>query len=113
MGSAEGIHDIDVAERGVLLCQDLVVLLLALVEAYVLEQHQFTVSDLGSRLEIVLDQPNLPTQLCAKIGSNWRERVLLRVDALFRTSKVRHHHDLGASLQTVLKGRQRGRDARV
>jgi hypothetical protein len=86
VGGAEGVHDVDVAERGVLLGQGLVVLLLALVEAHVLQQHQLAVGDLGGGLQIVLDQPHLAAELGAEIRGDRRQRVLLGVDALFRTA---------------------------
>jgi hypothetical protein len=42
---AEGVHHEDVAERGVLLGQIVLVVLLALVEAHVFQQHQLAVGD--------------------------------------------------------------------
>jgi hypothetical protein len=55
VGGAEGVHDEDVAQGGVLLRRVVDVLLLALVEAAVLQQHDLAGGDLESAVDPVLD----------------------------------------------------------
>jgi hypothetical protein len=81
MGGAEGVHDEDVAERGVLLGKVRVVFAFALVEADVLQQHQLAVGDLGCLLEIITHHPNLAAELRTHGIRDGLERVGLGEDA--------------------------------
>ncbi len=112
MSGAEGIHDEDVAEGSVLLRQLVSVLLLALVEAHVLQQDQFTRLDLDT-VQVILDQRHLTAEGLGQVVGDRLEAVFLTVDALFRTAQVRADQHRSAFLQRQLDGRQRGQDARI
>jgi len=109
---AKGVHHEDIAQRRVLLRQFIGVLLLTLVEAHVLQQHQLARLDLDAA-QVVLDQRHLTTERLAQVVGDRLEAVFLAVDALFRAAQVRADHHRGALLQRQLDGRQRSENARV
>jgi hypothetical protein len=63
VGGAEGVHDEEVAQRGVFLRRGFDVLLLALVEAAVLQQHDFAGGDIESAVDPVAHQAHRLAQL--------------------------------------------------
>ncbi|SST08673.1 Uncharacterised protein [Acinetobacter baumannii] len=109
VGGTEGIHHEHVAQCGVLLRQLVSVLLLALVEAHVLEQHQVARLDLDA-VEVVGQQRHFAAQGLGQVLGHRLQAVLGGELALGRTAQVRADHHRRALLQGQLEGRQGGLD---
>jgi hypothetical protein len=74
VGGAEGVHDKEVAQRGVFLRRRFDVLLLALVEAAVLQQHDFAGGDIESAIDPVAHQAHrLPSLAAMTSATGWSE----------------------------------------
>ena len=113
MRGAEGIVDVDIAELRHLLGQLLAVLLLALVAAAVLEQHDFARVDAETAVDPVLDQLDRLAEQFAHARGDRGERIR-RLELTFgRTAEMRGHHDRCALLERETNARDRGADARV
>jgi hypothetical protein len=113
VSGAEGIHDEQVAQRRVLARRGFHVLLLALVETAVFQQHHFAGRHIESAIDPVPDHAYRLAQLGGHHVSHRLERVFLGINALFRTAEVRGHHHLRAGLEAELDGRHGRRDARI
>jgi hypothetical protein len=113
MRGAEGIHDEQVTQRRVLARRGFEVLLLALVEAAVLQQHDFAGRDFESAVNPVADHAHRLAKLLGHNIGHRLERVFFGEHALLRTTEVRGDHHLGAGLQAVHYGRHRCRDAGI
>ena len=118
MRRAERVVDVDVGERGQLLAEGGVVLLLALVEAQVLEQQHVAVAQRG-RLGLGILAHRVAREhdrLAEKLGKAQRGRAQaerLLVTGARRTSQVAHQDDARAVADELLDRGQRGADARV
>ena len=118
MRGAERVVDVHVAERGQFLAERGVVLLLALVEAQVLQHEHVAVAQRGGlRARVVAhrvgcEHDGLAQELGELLrGGAQRERLL---EALARrAAEVAHEHDARALRDELLDGGQRGADARV
>ena len=86
MRRAERVHHEHVAQRGHLLREIFLVLLLALVEAHVLEQHGGARRAVDAVEPVLLERHGLAEQLGEPRGHR-RERELLVVHALFRAGR--------------------------
>ena len=95
---AEGVVHEDVAQRGQLARQRLVVLLLALVEAAVLQQHHLAGRDLHA-VDPVGHQRHLAAEQLAQALGHRRERIGGLELALGRAAQVRGHHHRRAGVQ--------------
>ena len=118
MRCAERVVDVHVAERGQLLAERRVVLLLALVEAQVLHHEHVAVAQRrGLRLRVGPhrvggEHDGLAEKLGQALGGGaQRERFLEALAG--RSSEVAHEDDARALLHQTLDGGQRGADARV
>src|SRR3569832_1961471 len=109
---AEGIHHEYIAECGVFLGKLVGVFLLALVEAHVLEHHDFTVRDVDA-VEIILHHAHRLAQQLRQMLCDRLDGILLAVHALFWATQMRHHHHARAGLDRALDGRQGRADARI
>ena len=112
MGGAEGVHHEHVAQRRVLLGQLVGVLLFALVETHVFQQHQLARLDLDAA-EIVAHQRHVTAQRFAQVSGDRCQAVLFAEHALFRTAQMRADHHGGALLQCQLDGGQGSNDTRI
>ena len=95
---AEGVHHEDVAERRHLLRELVLVLLLALVEAHVLEQHDLARLARRRRSSQSRSKRTLRPSSSDEPRRDRRERELLGGHALLRAAEVRHQHHAGAGL---------------
>ena len=116
MRGAERVVDVDVAERGHLLRERVVVLLLALVDAAVLEQHHL--SGFQRRLprrvvDPVRDQRDVALEQSPQPFGDRLQRVLGLELSFGRAAEVRRDHHDRARLQRGLDRRHRRADARV
>jgi len=109
---AEGVHDVDVAQGGVLLGQVFVVFLFALVKTDVFEQHHFAIGNFHA-VQVVFDQPHVLAQRFGQVLGDGFHGGSFVVYAFFRAAQVGHQHDFGAGVFGGLDGRQRGADAGV
>jgi prepilin-type processing-associated H-X9-DG protein len=89
------------------------VLLLALVDAAVFQQHDFAFGDIETAIDPILDQAHRLAQLGGHDIGHRLEGDFLGPLAFGRTAQVGGDHDLGASLDGVLDGRHGGGDAGV
>ena len=112
MRGAERVVDEDVAERRHLPRQRRVVLLLALVEAAVLEHDDLARRD-GDAVDPVRSQRHGAAEQLAEARRDRRERVLGLRLALGRPAEVRGDHHRRAGGERHLDARQRGADPRV
>ena len=112
MGGAEGVVDIDVGQRGELAGQRFVVLLLALVQAAVLEQHDLARLHFDA-IDPVGDQRHFAAEQFAQARGDRRQRVFRLERAFGRTTQVRRHHHGGAGFERHPDARHRGADAGV
>ena len=104
---AEGVVHKDVAERGILLRELGIVLLLALVAAAVLEHHDFARGHLDA-VKVVLHETDRSAHQLAHAHGNPRQRILRTAFALGRAAKVAHEKHRGAAVQ----GKAHGGNAR-
>jgi len=109
---AEGVVDVDVGQRGELARERLVVLLLALVEAAVLEQHDLAGLHVDA-VDPVRDQRHLAAQQLAQALRDRRQRILGLELALGRAAQVRGDHHRGTGVERQLDAGHRGADAGV
>ncbi len=112
MRRAERIHHIDIAQRGHFLRQIVRVLLFALVEAHVLEQHDLAGVNVHAVQPVLLQGHRHPQQLRQALGHG-SEREFLRVLALLGTAEMRHHQHARPRRQRRLDGRQRRANPRI
>ena len=112
MRRTERIHDIDVAQRRHFLRQVVRVLLFALVEAHILEEHDLARLNLDSAQPILLERDRHSQQLRQTL-CHGSERELLRELAFFGPSEVRHDEHAGSGRQRRLNRRQRRADSRI
>ena len=113
VGGAEGVHHPDVAQRGHLLGEFFVALLLALVAAAVLQHHDFAGLDLEAAVDPVLDEADgLAEQLGHALGDRC-ERILGLEFAFGGAAEVGGDHYRRALFEGVADARQRGADAGV
>jgi hypothetical protein len=108
----ECVHDVDVAERRHLLRKLVLVLLLAVVEPHVLEQHDLARLARDAAEPFALEAHLLPEQL-GEPDRHRSERELRVVDALLRTPEMRHQHHARARGERCLDSRQRRADPRI
>ena len=118
MGGAERVVDVGVAELGELLAKRRVVLLLALVEAQVLEQEHVPLAKRRRLLLRVLAhrvarERNWLAEKLRQTQGGWAQRELLLEALARRTAEVAHENDARAVADKLLDGRQRRFDARV
>ena len=113
MCGAEGIHHEHVAERGVLLRGIVEVLLLALIDAAVLQHHQFTRGDIEAAVDPILDQAHGLAQAIGNVVGDGLQGILRGPFTFGRTTQMRCHHHLGALLEAMIDGCHRGGDARI
>jgi hypothetical protein len=97
---AERVVDIDLAERRHLPCQRRVVLLLAFVEAAVLEDDDLALADVDAIDPARSDRDGAAEQLAEARGDR-RERVLGLRRAFGRAAEVRGHHHRGAGAERL------------
>ena len=97
MGGPEGVHDIDVAQSGQFGGQFGIVLLFALEEADVLQQHHFTGSGLGG-VEVG-GQLHGTAQQAGKVGSHRRQGELFFHHAFGGTAQMREQDHARALVQ--------------
>ena len=109
---AEGIVHEDVAQRRHLPRQRLVILLLALVDAAVLEQHDLAGLDVDS-VDPVRAQRHVAAEQFTEARSHRRQRILGLEGAFGRPAQVRGHHHRRAGVERHADARHRGADARV
>ena len=112
MSGTKGIVDEYVAQAGVSLAQIGIVLLLALVQAYVFQHNHFT----GSHIQAGLPVGNQAYRLAQQGGQalDHRGQAVFRLGFAFgRTAQVGHQDDAGTGVQAVFDGRQAGADAGV
>jgi hypothetical protein len=88
------------------------VLLLALVEPHVLEQHDRTRSDVDAREPIALEGYGHAQQVREPFGDR-RERKLLVVLPFLGPAQMRHHQDLRFLVEGQVYRRQRRANARI
>ena len=112
MRSAERVHDVDVAERRHAPRQVIGIFLFTLVEAHVLQEHDFAGSDLDAVQPVLLEGHGNAEQLRQTFGHR-RQGELLRILALFGPSEMRHDDHTRLRGQGRLNGGQRGADARI
>ena len=118
MGGAERVVDVGVAELGELLAKRRVVLLLALVEAQVLEQEHVPLAKRRRlRLRVLAhrvarERDRLAEELRQAQGGRAQRELLLEALAR-RTTEVAHEDDARAVANKLLDGRQCRLDARV
>ena len=112
MRGSEGVHHEDVAQRSHLARQIFLVLLLALVEAHVLQQNDFADAALDA-VEPVLLEAHLVAEQFGKPLSDRGQRKLLVVHAFLRPPQMRHQHHTGPRFLRRLNRRQRRPDAGV
>ena len=118
MRRAERVVDVGVAELGELLAKRRVVLLLALVEAQVLEQKHIPLAKrrrLRLRVlahRVACERDRLAEELRQTQGS-WAQRELLLEALARRTTEVAHEDDARSVADKLLDGRQCRLDARV
>ena len=112
MRGAERVHDIDVAQRRHAPGQFIGILLFALVEAHVLQQHDLAGTDFDAVKPVLLEGHGNAQQLRQALGHR-RQGKLLRVLALFGTPEMRHDEHARFRGQGRLNGGQRGADARI
>jgi hypothetical protein len=105
------VHE-DVAQRGHLAGQFLVVLLLALVEAAVLQQHHFAGGHLHA-IDPVRHETHRLAQQFGQACGHGGERVLGLEFTLGRAAQVAGHHHGGASVQRQADAGHAGADAGV
>ncbi len=112
MRGGEGVHHVDVAERGHLLRQLVLVLLLALVEAHVLEQHHLA-RLAGHAAQPVALEAHAAAEQFRQPRRDRRQRELFGRHALLRAAEVGHQHDACIRLLRCDDGRQRRADAGI
>ena len=118
MRGAERVVDVHVAERGQLLAERGVVLLLALVEAQVLQHEHVAVAQRrGLRARVVAhrvgcEHDGLAQQLRELLGGGAQRERLFEALAR-RAAEMAHEHDARTLRDELLDGGQRGADARV
>ena len=112
MRRAERVHDVYVAQRRHLPGQRVVVLLLALVEAHVLEQHH-----LARRRRDAIDpvalQGHRDAEQVREPRRHRRQREFLREVPLVGAAEMGHHQHVRLRGHRRLDGGQRGADARI
>jgi hypothetical protein len=111
----EGVHHVDVAERGHAARERLVVLLLALDESHVLGERHLARGDLDA-FEPVAHQRHRPAQQLRQPRRDRRQaerRVLLVAGTGLRAPEVRHHQQSRAAIEREADRGQRGQQARV
>ena len=116
MGGGEGVIDIDVAELGELVDMGRIVLLLALMEAGVLEQKHVAVLHLGDRVvgclaDAVGREGDRPLDDVGDRGGDGFERIGL-VRAALGPAEMREQNDLAALVRDLRDGRRDALDAR-
>ncbi|MCY1529351.1 hypothetical protein D9M68_644900 [compost metagenome] len=112
VGRAEGVIDVDVAQRRHLLGQRFVVLLLADVHAAVFQQHDLAVIDLHA-IDPVAHQLHGHAQQLGQALADLGERIGLGQHALLGAAQVGRDHDGGAGVQRHADAGHRGADAGV
>ncbi len=110
MRGTEGIHHEDVAQRGIFLCQRLVILAFADVHAAVF-QHYHLASGNFNAVEVVGHQPHRLAELVAQPLRHRRQRGSGIKLAFLRATQVRQHQHLGAGIAGGLDRRQGGVEA--
>ena len=116
MGGGEGVIDIDVAELGELVDMGRIVLLLALMEAGVLEQKHVAVLHLGDRVvgrlaDAVGREGDRPLDDVGDRGGDGFERIGL-VRAALGPAEMREQNDLAALVRDLRDRRRDALDAR-
>jgi hypothetical protein len=112
MRGGEGVVHVDVAQRRDPSRQRIVVLLLALVEAAVLQQRGAAGGDVDP-IQPAAHQRNVLTEQLGQAPRHRGQRFLLVELALGRTPEMRHQHQPCIPGQRVLDAGQGGADARV
>ncbi len=112
VGGAEGVHDVDVAQRRHLLRQRLVVFLLALEEAGVFAQHDLAGRQLHAVDPVAHQRHHLAQVLRQPCGDQGQGLLGIELAGL-GAAQVRGDQHRGAALQRQLQGRQGGAQARV
>ena len=108
----KGIVHVHVAERGDLLGERRIILLLALVHPAVLEQHDLSGLHVHPIQPIADERDLVPEQRGEPLGDG-RERVLRLELALGGTPEVRGDHHGGTGIEALAYRRHRGADTRV
>ncbi len=118
MGAAERIVDIEVAERCELFAECRIVLLLACVEAQVLEQHDRAVGKLrhlraGILARHVGCHRHRAADELGEAGRSGNEGEIRFEARAARTAEMAHEHDFGAPFDEVFDGGKRRFDTGV
>ncbi|CAM2151952.1 hypothetical protein PT2222_270067 [Paraburkholderia tropica] len=113
MRGAERVVHVDVAELRHLLRQLVGILLLALVDAAVFEQHDVARLDVHAVFHPVRDQRHVAAEQFGQTLRDRRERVFGLEFALGRAAQMGRDHDSGARIQRGLDGRHGGAHAGV
>ncbi len=111
MGRGKGVHDVDVAEGRVLGRQFRAVLLLAPVEAHVLEDADFARLHLG--FFKCLGKLDVKAKILSKALCHGLQGELLGIFSFRRTAEVGEHDDACALLERQLQGGQGRPDSLV
>src|SRR5262245_9823524 len=113
MRRAEGIVHVDIAQRRHPARERFVVLLLALVDAAVLEHHRLARLHFEAAVHPVPHEWHGSTQQLGQALRDRRERVARLEPAFGGPAEMRRHHHRGAAVQGVLDAGERRADARV
>jgi len=113
VGGTESVVDVDVAELRHLLRELVRVLLFALVDAAVFQQHELAGRDVHAVFNPVRHHRHVAAEQFGQTLRDRRERVFRLEIALGRTAQMRGHHDGGAGIQRSLDGRHRGANTGV
>ena len=116
VSGGEGVVDIDVAELGELVDMGRIVLLLALMEAGVLEQEDIAVLHFGDRVvgclaDAVAGKSDRPLDDVGDRGGDGFQRIRF-VRAALRPAEMRKQNDLAAFVRDFLNRRRDAFDAR-
>ena len=112
MRRAERVHDVDVAQCRHTPRQFIGILLFALVEAHVFQQHDLAGPTSTPSSQSFLKRHRHAEQLRQALGHR-RQGKLLRILALFGSPEMRHDQHPRLRGQGRLKGGQRGANPRV
>jgi hypothetical protein len=113
VGGAECVVDVDVAELGHLLRELVGILLFALVDAAVFEQHQLAGRDVHAVFNPVRHQRHVAAEQFGEAPGDRRKRVFRLEFAFSGAAQVRGDHHGRAGVERSLDGRHGGADAGV
>ena len=110
VSGAEGVHDEHVTQGCVFARRSLDVLLLALVDAAVLQQYDLALCEIEAALDPVLDEAHRPAQFGGHHIGHGFQGDLLGPYALGRASQVGSDHDRSPRFQREFDGGHGGGD---